>query len=43
MNEGRIVERGLVDGVLDDPKADYTKRLLSDTPSLEAALAASTA
>ena len=40
---GRIVERGLVDGVLDDPKADYTKRLLSDTPSLEAALAASTA
>ena len=40
MNEGRIVERGLVDSVLDDPKADYTKRLLSDTPSLEAAVAA---
>jgi peptide/nickel transport system ATP-binding protein len=41
MNEGRIVERGLVDGVLDDPQAEYTKKLLSDTPSLEAALAAS--
>jgi peptide/nickel transport system ATP-binding protein len=43
MNEGRIVERGLVDGVLDDPQAEYTKKLLSDTPSLEAALAAATA
>jgi len=41
MNEGRIVERGLVDSVLDDPQADYTRKLLSDTPSLEAALAAS--
>jgi peptide/nickel transport system ATP-binding protein len=41
MNEGRIVERGLVDGVLDDPQAEYTKKLLSETPSLEAALAAS--
>ena len=40
MSEGRIVERGLVDSVLDDPQADYTKKLLSDTPSLEAALAA---
>ena len=43
MNQGRIVERGRVDGVLDDPQADYTKKLLSDTPSLEAALAASSA
>ena len=43
MSEGRIVERGLVDGVLDAPQADYTKKLLSDTPSLEAALAASSA
>ena len=34
MNEGRIVEFGLVDAVLDDPQADYTK-LLADTPSLE--------
>ena len=40
MSEGRIVERGLVDRVLDDPQAEYTKKLLSDTPSLEAALAA---
>ena len=35
MNEGRIVEFGLVDAVLDDPQADYTKKLLADTPSLE--------
>ncbi|MGH3136341.1 MAG: oligopeptide/dipeptide ABC transporter ATP-binding protein, partial [Gaiellaceae bacterium] len=41
MSEGCIVERGLVDDVLDGPQADYTKRLLSDTPSLEAAIAAS--
>ncbi|MDQ3381655.1 MAG: ABC transporter ATP-binding protein [Actinomycetota bacterium] len=41
MSEGRIVERGLVDSVLDNPKAEYTKKLLSDTPSLEAAMAAS--
>jgi len=40
MSEGRIVERGLVDSVLDHPKAEYTKKLLSDTPSLEAAMAA---
>ena len=40
MSEGTIVERGHVDRVLDDPQADYTKKLLSDTPSLEAALAA---
>jgi peptide/nickel transport system ATP-binding protein len=43
MNEGRIVERGRVDDVLDAPHADYTKKLLSDTPSLEAAFAAATA
>ena len=43
MSEGRIVERGLVDRVLDAPRAEYTKKLLSDTPSLEAALAASSA
>jgi peptide/nickel transport system ATP-binding protein len=40
MSAGRIVERGAVDAVLGAPQADYTKRLLSDTPSLEAALAA---
>ena len=39
MNEGRIVEFGLVDSVLDDPQADYTKKLLADTPSLEAVYA----
>ncbi|HEU0247512.1 MAG TPA: ABC transporter ATP-binding protein [Gaiellaceae bacterium] len=43
MSEGRIVERGLVDHVLDRPQAEYTRKLLSDTPSLEAALAASSA
>jgi oligopeptide/dipeptide ABC transporter ATP-binding protein len=41
MSEGRIVERGLVDRVLDRPQADYTRKLLSDTPSLETAMAAS--
>ena len=41
MSEGRIVERGLVDDVLDRPQARYTRKLLSDTPSLEAAVAAS--
>jgi peptide/nickel transport system ATP-binding protein len=40
MSEGKIVERGLVDDVLDTPEAEYTRKLLSDTPSLEAALAA---
>ena len=34
MKEGRIVEHGLVDAVLDDPQADYTKLLLADTPTL---------
>jgi peptide/nickel transport system ATP-binding protein len=39
MNQGRIVEHGPVDEVLGSPKDDYTKSLLADTPSLEAALA----
>jgi peptide/nickel transport system ATP-binding protein len=34
MNEGRIVEHGLVDAVLENPQADYTKKLLSDTPTV---------
>jgi len=34
MNDGRIVELGLVDAVLEDPQADYTKALLADTPTL---------
>jgi peptide/nickel transport system ATP-binding protein len=40
MSEGRIIERGLVDDVLDNPQATYTQKLLSDTPTLEAAMAA---
>jgi peptide/nickel transport system ATP-binding protein len=40
MCEGRIVERGTVEAVLDAPKADYTRKLLSDTPSLESAFSA---
>jgi peptide/nickel transport system ATP-binding protein len=40
MSEGRIIERGVVDDVLERPRASYTQRLLSDTPSLEVALAA---
>jgi peptide/nickel transport system ATP-binding protein len=35
MNEGRIVESGVVDAVLEDPQADYTKKLLADTPTVE--------
>jgi peptide/nickel transport system ATP-binding protein len=34
MNQGEIVERGLVDVVLADPQADYTKNLLADTPDV---------
>jgi len=34
MCEGKIVEYGEVDAVLEDPQADYTKKLLSDTPTV---------
>ena len=34
MHDGCIVEHGAVDGVLEDPQADYTKLLLADTPTL---------
>jgi peptide/nickel transport system ATP-binding protein len=37
MNHGRIVEMGTVDSVLLNPTDDYTKALLADTRSLEAA------
>ena len=37
MNHGRIVEMGTVESVLLNPTDDYTKALLADTPSLEAA------
>jgi len=39
MNDGRIVEVGQVDRVLDAPQDEYTRRLLADTPDLEAAIA----
>ncbi|TML70852.1 MAG: ABC transporter ATP-binding protein [Actinobacteria bacterium] len=39
MNQGRIVEYGPVETVLSAPQDGYTKSLLADTPSLEAALA----
>jgi peptide/nickel transport system ATP-binding protein len=35
MNEGRIVEYGHVADVLSDPRMDYTKQLLSDTPTID--------
>jgi peptide/nickel transport system ATP-binding protein len=38
MNAGRIVERGPVRRVLDDPQEEYTRRLLADTPTVEAAV-----
>ena len=38
MSHGRIIELGPVDKILSSPEAEYTKRLLSDTPSLEVAL-----
>ena len=34
MSEGRIVEHGTVDEVLGNPQADYTRRLLADTPTI---------
>ena len=34
MNEGTIVEYGPVDQVLGDPQADYTRKLLADTPTI---------
>jgi peptide/nickel transport system ATP-binding protein len=37
MSEGRIVELAGVDSVLQSPSDEYTRRLLSDTPSLETA------
>jgi len=38
MSHGRIVELGPVDTILQSPEDAYTRRLLSDTPSLEVAL-----
>jgi peptide/nickel transport system ATP-binding protein len=39
MSTGRIVEMGVVEHVLNAPTDEYTRRLLSDTPSLETATA----
>jgi peptide/nickel transport system ATP-binding protein len=39
MSEGRIVERGPAARVIDDPREEYTRRLISDTPSIVRALA----
>jgi peptide/nickel transport system ATP-binding protein len=38
MNEGRIVEEGGVVETLTSPRADYTRKLLANTPSIEVAL-----
>ena len=34
MHHGRIVEQGPVERVFDDPKEDYTRRLLAATPRM---------
>jgi peptide/nickel transport system ATP-binding protein len=39
MSTGRILELGLVEQVINEPSDEYTRRLLSDTPSLETATA----
>jgi peptide/nickel transport system ATP-binding protein len=38
MNQGRIVEQGSVDAILTAPSDDYTRELLTNTPSIEVAL-----
>ena len=38
MNEGRIVEQGTIEGIFTAPKAEYTRQLLANTPSIEVAL-----
>lgn len=38
MSQGRIIELGDVDQILESPVEPYTRRLLADTPSLEVAL-----
>ena len=42
MTGGRIVESGTVADVFESPSADYTRRLLANTPSIEAALGEAT-
>ena len=38
MNRGRIVEQGDVEQIFTAPAADYTRELLTNTPSIEVAL-----
>ncbi len=38
MTNGRIVESGTVADVFERPSAEYTRQLLANTPSIEAAL-----
>jgi peptide/nickel transport system ATP-binding protein len=38
MTEGRIVEQGPLEQIFTSPGADYTRKLLADTPSIEIAL-----
>jgi peptide/nickel transport system ATP-binding protein len=38
MTEGHIVERGAVEQIFTNPNADYTRKLLANTPSIEVAL-----
>jgi peptide/nickel transport system ATP-binding protein len=38
MTEGRIVEQGPMEQIFTSPGADYTRKLLGDTPSIEIAL-----
>jgi peptide/nickel transport system ATP-binding protein len=40
MSAGRIVESAAVESVFVSPKADYTRKLLANTPSLDVAVAA---
>jgi peptide/nickel transport system ATP-binding protein len=35
LNEGEIVEHGSTEQVLDDPKHEYTRSLLADSPTLD--------
>ena len=38
MTDGRIVEQGPLERIFTSPGADYTRKLLADTPSIEIAL-----
>ncbi|MBV9603672.1 MAG: ABC transporter ATP-binding protein, partial [Solirubrobacterales bacterium] len=35
LSDGRLVESGATDSVLDAPQHEYTRKLIADTPSLE--------